>query len=846
MASTDGSFSEKMQRLASETSTRLPLEGYIKQNFRPGRVSGISCPWCGSGTHEDGTGAVHVLPDDIHGYCPVCEKRFDIFDAVGVVEGIEGKADQYRRVCELAGVECDLKGGSSCEATSSSVEPGRAEPTTPRSESTAVKPATVASDGGTGGARRYSYEIRLRDGAVREGATLADVTVAKRRRLDEEHSSWIYMDGTYEEWCGGETGRYELASDPDTGEPYTDEPWELTDAALAVWKAQEPAGASSAGSQASTAGSAPEGAPPRPQRSEGTDEGRTKHAALVRRARADLFDPSCPQGLDYMHSLGFTDEELREYGIGWDRSAGRVVYPWSAADDEFRHIDRILPGRDGRKYLMASSSEVGSKDVYHADALDAGPDSVVFVVEGIKNAMAIEICGGRAIACTGTATAGAYWEIIDRGFKGTIAALLDFDPDEDGKPVKGRKHNAELVGQLEKAGVSVIAPEGLPYGVKDAAEVIERGEEGRAELRSFISEVEERAAYEREHAEELKAEKERAERRERLAAVHVLDTSEAFAKVRDLAEPADPIPTGLTSLDVILDGGLYPGNLVVLGADSSFGKTTLALQVADNIATTGHPVLFVTGEQSAAELMRKSLSRLMWSLTGGVNRGIEVPTRDINRPAMRERWDDRTRDAYEQAVEWYESMVLPGIRFLEPAGRPSVADIKTAFDLVTEDAGEPPVLFIDYLQILAPIDERDTDRATIDKNMTLLRQLVRDSRAPCLAVSSVNRQSYSGDFGIEAYKESGGIEYASDVLLGLQPVGIADEAATDEGVSSAEVARRKKEVRRARRLKRLEVTMVKQREGWGSSSQPVSFFCRAAAFASGEVHRFDMAEGDDA
>ena len=72
-------------------------------------------------------------------------------------------------------------------------------------------------------------------------------------------------------------------------------------------------------------------------------------------------------------------------------------------------------------------------------------------------------------------------------------------------------------------------------------------------------------------------------------------------------EPA--ISTGFAGLDAALDGGLYPG-LYMMGAISSLGKTTLACQIADQIAAAGQPVLIFSLEMSRKEIFSKSLSRL--------------------------------------------------------------------------------------------------------------------------------------------------------------------------------------------------------------------------------------------
>ena len=74
---------------------------------------------------------------------------------------------------------------------------------------------------------------------------------------------------------------------------------------------------------------------------------------------------------------------------------------------------------------------------------------------------------------------------------------------------------------------------------------------------------------------------------------------------RDMLPP--PVYTGFDPLDRIT-GGL-PIGLTILMAPSSTGKTTFAIQLADQIAAAGTDVLFFSLEQSTLELMAKSLNR---------------------------------------------------------------------------------------------------------------------------------------------------------------------------------------------------------------------------------------------
>ena len=85
--------------------------------------------------------------------------------------------------------------------------------------------------------------------------------------------------------------------------------------------------------------------------------------------------------------------------------------------------------------------------------------------------------------------------------------------------------------------------------------------------------------------------------------------------------------------------------------------------------------------------------------------------------------------------------------------------------------GKRPVVIIDYLQILSPYNERYTDKQNTDKAVLELKRISRDHKLPVIAISSFNRMSYNGGAKMEAFKESGAIEYSSDILIALQAKG---------------------------------------------------------------------------
>lgn len=68
----------------------------------------------------------------------------------------------------------------------------------------------------------------------------------------------------------------------------------------------------------------------------------------------------------------------------------------------------------------------------------------------------------------------------------------------------------------------------------------------------------------------------------------------------------DKIGTGIGELDQVLGGGLVRGSLTLVGGDPGIGKSTLLLQVCRNLANQGRDVLYISGEESLAQIKMRA------------------------------------------------------------------------------------------------------------------------------------------------------------------------------------------------------------------------------------------------
>src|SRR5699024_7530433 len=304
--------------------------------------------------------------------------------------------------------------------------------------------------------------------------------------------------------------------------------------------------------------------------------------------------------------------------------------------------------------------------------------------------------------------------------------------------------------------------------------------------------------------------------------------SDALERIdRSLNEPT--IPTGFKQLDSILDGGIREG-LHVLGAISSLGKTTLATQIADQIAQYGEDVLIFSLEMGTNELIAKSVSRLSLysALEDGKPTDNAKSTNDILTGSKHAEYTDYERDLIQKSIMKY-SQYSENIYIHEGEQGTSALTVDGITRKHKELTGNTPIVIIDYLQILEPIDQHATEKMNTDKSVKILKQLSRDLETTVMAISSFNRMNYNTPVSMVSFKESGGIEYSADLVLGLQFSAFSDSSVDNKEIDFDE--EKEKEPRK------VELKILKNRNGETGKSVHFDYYAKYNMYE--EVERSD-------
>ena len=216
------------------------------------------------------------------------------------------------------------------------------------------------------------------------------------------------------------------------------------------------------------------------------------------------------------------------------------------------------------------------------------------------------------------------------------------------------------------------------------------------------------------------------------------------------AEEVTGVRTGFYDLDR-LTAGLQAGDLIVLAARPSMGKTAFALNIAENVAVNeGLPVAVFSMEMGASQLALR--------MVGSLGR--------IDQTHLRTgKLGDDEWGRLSEAVDRLKNANV----FIDETPALNSAELRARARRQARQCGKLGLIVIDYLQLMSGSSSSDENRATeIGEISRGLKALAKELQCPVIALSQLNRSVESRNDKrpmMSDLRESGAIEQDADVIM---------------------------------------------------------------------------------
>jgi len=209
------------------------------------------------------------------------------------------------------------------------------------------------------------------------------------------------------------------------------------------------------------------------------------------------------------------------------------------------------------------------------------------------------------------------------------------------------------------------------------------------------------------------------------------------------------VPTGYTRIDQ-MTSGLQQGDLVVIAARPSMGKTALALNIAEHVAVdNGLPVAIFSMEMSSTQLAMRML--------GSIAR--------VDQHKMRTgRLNDKEWGDLSDAMAKLHETPL----FIDEGGALTALEVRARARRLKRQYSKLGLIVIDYLQLMAASSQGENRATEISEISRSLKAMAKELDVPVVALSQLNRavdQRPDRRPVMSDLRESGAIEQDADVIL---------------------------------------------------------------------------------
>ncbi|PLY12070.1 MAG: replicative DNA helicase [Sedimenticola sp.] len=246
--------------------------------------------------------------------------------------------------------------------------------------------------------------------------------------------------------------------------------------------------------------------------------------------------------------------------------------------------------------------------------------------------------------------------------------------------------------------------------------------------------------------------------------------TKAVDKIETLFEQDDPITglsTGFTDLDK-MTSGLQPADLVIVAGRPSMGKTTLAMNISENIAVnSGKPVAVFSMEMPGEQLAMRMMSSL-----GRIDQ-------------------HRIRTGRLEDDEWPRltsavSILAEAKLFIDDTPAMTPTEVRARARRLMREHGELGLIMIDYLQLMQAPSHAENRTNEISAISRSLKALAKELKVPVIALSQLNRsleQRTNKRPIMSDLRESGAIEQDADLVVFIYRDEVYNQDSTEKGIA---------------------------------------------------------------
>ena len=484
-----------------------------------------------------------------------------------------------------------------------------------------------------------------------------------------------------------------------------------------------------------------------------------------------------PEALEYLHGRGITDDSIERFNLGycatWKHSkAGasvpptkRIIIPRTAETYTARRIDKPANDIEANYVKQVQGRQ---KDLFNIAALNGAETPII--CEGELDAISLYQAGAASVVAIGTTNnKETFVNEAKKHPEEVFILALDNDEDKENGKHPGQDAQLKLAEEMKAEGLAILSidPAKIYGEAKDANEAYTKDP---ARLAKVVNSLQAKA----QEIKQARDEEREAELRKRTGE-GMLEAF--FLSVTDKnARTFEPIKTEIADIDRALEGGFIRKTLVTLGAPPAMGKTALAQWIFENMAKSGHDVLYINLEMSREQLLARSISRLAYKLEGK-----DYSALDILRGYS---WTEEDWASITRAAEVYKTEIAPHFIYNPEGVTNNINSILSAMEEETtriKAQGKPePLICIDYLQLIDS-GERDAIEGMKDVIFKLKDFAKRNNTVVFVIIANNRASNKAGTVDMESGRDTSAIEYSGDVMLGLAYTAIEDRRNYETG-----------------------------------------------------------------